>query len=173
MHKIERKIIMNSIVLTLILSLFVGCSGGVSNMELKDNEQIKIAIYPSSGGLSETYYFVLNADGELTVEEGTRVGDDMTQSPFIIKDRFYAYKSEKKQLSSSEIGVIADLANKVYECGFGISDELIHDSWDVQILYKGKVIKQNYWHEISPQVKELVDEFIKISPIKVDLREFS
>ena len=139
-------------------------------MDLKIDEQIKIAIYPT-GMRSETYYFVLNVDGELSVEEGTRVGDDITQNPFIIKDS--GYKSEKKQLTTSENDVIIDLVSKVYEGGFGISDIEIEDSWDIQILYKGKVVKQNYWHNVSPEVKEVVDKFINISPIKVELRGFA
>ena len=163
---------MKNIILALILSLFTGCSGGTSSMESLINEQIKVAIYPT-GGLSETYYFVLNAGGELTVEEGTRVGDDMTQGPFIIKDGIYDYRSEKKQLLPSEISEIIDLASRAYESDSGVSDVVVDDSWDVQILYEGKIIKQNYWHDISPQVKELVDEFIKISPIEVDLRGFA
>lgn len=158
---------MNSIILALMLGLFTSCSGGISNV---DNEQIRLALYPSSGGLSETYYFVLNTDGKLTAEEGTRVGDDMTQSPFIIKDGIYDYKSAEKQLSSSEINVIIDLVNKAYESDFDESDVIVMDSWDVQILYKGKIIKQNYYLGNSPQVKELVDEFIKMSPIEVELR---
>lgn len=158
---------MNSIILALMLGLFTSCSGGISNV---DNEQIRLALYPSSGGLSETYYFVLNTDGKLTAEEGTRVGDDMTQSPFIIKDGIYDYKSAEKQLSSSEINVIIDLVNKTYESDFDESDVIVMDSWDVQILYKGKIIKQNYYLGNSPQVKELVDEFIKMSPIEVELR---
>ena len=157
---------MNSIILALMLGLFTSCSGGISNV---DNEQIRLALYPSSGGLSETYYFVLNTDGKLTAEEGTRVGDDMTQSPFIIKDGIYDYKSAEKQLSSSEINVIIDLVNKTYESDFDESDVIVMDSWDVQILYKGKIIKQNYYLGNSPQVKELVDEFIKMSPIELSL----
>ena len=160
---------MNGIILAIMLGLFTSCSGGISNV---DNEQIRIAIYPS-GGLSETYYFVLNTDGELIVEEGTRVGDDLTKNPFIIKDGIYDYKSTEKQLSSSEINAIIDLANKAYESDFDESDVIVMDSWDVQILYKGKVIKQNYYYGISPQIKALVDEFIKISPIEVELRGFA
>ncbi len=160
---------MNSIIIAIMLGLFTSCSGGISNV---DNEQIRIAIYPS-GGLSETYYFVLNTDGELIVEEGTRVGDDLTQNPFITKDGIYDYKSAEKQLSSSEINAIIDLANKAYESDFDESDVIVMDSWDVQILYKGKVIKQNYYYGISPQIKALVDEFIKISPIEVELRGFA
>ena len=133
---------MNSIILALMLGLFTSCSGGISNV---DNEQSRLALYPSSGGLSETYYFVLNTDGKLTAEEGTRVGDDMTQSPFIIKDGIYDYKSAEKQLSSSEINVIIDLVNKTYESDFEESDVIVMDSWDVQILYKGKIIQQNYY----------------------------
>ena len=167
MNKNKRRTFMNSIILALMLGLFTSCSGGISNV---DNEQIRLALYPSSGGLSETYYFVLNTDGKLTAEEGTRVGDDMTQSPFIIKDGIYDYKSAEKQLSSSEINVIIDLVNKTYESDFDESDVIVMDSWDVQILYKGKIIKQNYYLGNSPQVKELVDEFIKMSPIEVELR---
>ena len=141
-------------------------------MELNANEQIKIAIYPT-GMRSETYYFVLNADGGLIVEKGTRVADDITQSPFIIKDSVYDYGTEQKQLSFSEISVIIDLASKVYEGDFNTEDRIIRDSWEVQILYKNKVIKQNYWVDIAPEVKELVDEFINVSPIEVNLREFA
>ena len=89
-------------------------------MNSKAHEQIQVAIY-QTGMFSETYYFVLDADGGLTIEKGTRVGDDITQNPFIIKDSSYDYKTERKQLSGLEISTMIDLANKVYDGGFEIS----------------------------------------------------
>jgi|GEM_PF-3214564 len=202
-----------SIVLTLIICLLAGCSGGL-HMDSKANEQneivkfetdiidyskeniyenessnneaelelspaqtfeqndileIEVALYPTSA-FSGTCYFVLNADGELTVEKGTRVGNDITQSPFIIKDDVFAYRNGKKQLSSSEISTIIDLANKVYDNEFGISDMSIRDGWEAQILYKDKVVKQDY--QDYTQIKELVDEFINASPIEINFREW-
>jgi len=154
---------MKNIVLIIILGLIAGCSGG-SYIESKDNKEIIIAIYPT-GTTSETYYFSLNANSEFIAEKGTRVENDITHIPFFK----YIDKSEKIFLSSSEFSNIIDLVNKAYECDLGINESIVDDSWDVQILYKNKIIKQNYWFDIPPQIKDLVDTFINVSPIEVDL----
>lgn len=160
---------MNKIIWALILSILVGYSGGVSNnMSTSTDEQIKVAIYPT-GTLSESYCFVLNTDGELIAEKGTRKGDDIIQDSFIKDVR----ETKKKKLLSFEVKKIIDVADEVFKNDCKTDDKMIKDSWEVQIFYNGKVIKQNYWHDISPQVKELVDEFINISPIDVDLHGWS
>ena len=160
---------MNKIILLFILCILTGCSGGGSNnISMSSNEQIKVAIYPT-GTLSESYCFVLNTDGELIVEKGTRQGDDITQNPFI-KD---SKETKKKKLSSSEISEIVDIANEIYKTNYRGINEMIDDSWEIQILYQKKVVRQDYWHNISPEVKEFIDEFIKISPIVVDLHGWS
>ena len=166
-------IIMNSVLLTLLVSILMGCSLGGMDVKTNNIEQIRIAIYPSSGGLSDTYYFVINSQNELLVEAGTRTGDDLSKTPFINNNGTYGFKSDSKQLTSAEVNNIFDLANKIFECDFTTDNEMVEDSWYIQILYKGNVVKQNYWGEISSETKELIDEFIKLSPIEVDLHGWS
>ncbi len=161
------------VLIIVILAILIGYSVSISNKKATPDEQIKIAIYPSSGGLSETYYFALTTDGQMLVKKGTRAGDDITKTSFIIENGVYDYKYEKKQIASSKVSKIMGLINKVYEGSYDTSAEEILDSWCVQILYKEKIIKQDYWQNISPQVKTLIDEFIKMSPIEVDLHGWS
>lgn len=157
------------IILVLMLFILTGCSeGNYNNMLSNNSEQIKVAIYPT-GTLSESYYFVMNIDGELIVEKGTRTGNDIIQNSFI-KNR---EELEKKNLSSSEVSKILNLANGISETDFNVANEIVYDCWEIQIVYQEKVIKQNYWSDTSPEVKNLVDEFIKISPIEVILHEWS
>ena len=145
----------------------------ITTEDRQGSARIKVAIFPSSGGRSETYLFELNTNGELVAEYGTRNEDDITQKTYIVKDSVYAYKTEQKLLSSSNISKITDLANKVYEGKYSTNDVMVEDSWEVQMFYNGRVIKQDYWSNISPQLKELVDEVINVSPIDVDLHEWS
>jgi len=159
--------------LVLILSALAGCVGTSQappelEEEPKTEELIRASLCPTSAW-SGTCYFVLSDDGMLTVEIGTRVGDDMTQSPFIMADNVYSYEAETKQLSSSEVDAIFALANKVYEGDFGTSAYygVVDDGWDVQMLYKDQVIQQDSWYGFPPEVQALVDELMRISPMEI------
>lgn len=152
-------------------------------VELKNNELIKIAVYPSSGGLSETYYFEIKSNGELLVEKGDRTGDDLTQNPFMErknpykdKNTIYDFQSKKIRLTEPELKKIyiltSDIVNTFY--AENIPDVgVIFDSWSIQILYQGKTIVQDCFNEDVSQIQELVNELISVSPIEVDLHNFS
>ena len=155
---------MKIIIPAIILTLLGGCS-----MTSQNYNQIKAAIYPSSGGLSKTYYFVFNKSGELLVEYGTRTGDDLNKNPFIIKNGNYEYASEKVKLKNSDTIKIIELANKIYQSDIKATNDIIFDGWNIQIIYGDKTIEQNYWDDSYPEFRELIDTFIKLSPIELDL----
>jgi len=129
---------------------------------------------------------VLKNDGELLVKLETRIGDDISKNDFINKNGKYDYISETVSLSSEEIDEIFKLANKAFENYIdenAIIEGILNDSWDVQILYDGKIIKQHYKQfefpgmlikdDYIPLAKDLVDQFIFLSPIEVNLHGWS
>lgn len=165
-------IIINSVLLTILISMLVGCSGEGVNVKTNNTERIRIAIYPSSGGLSDTYYFVINSQNELLTETGTRICDDLSSNPFINKDGIYSFQSESKQLTTEEANYIIDLAARVFEDdedNVDKKDDVVLDGWNVSVLYCGKSIVHDYDDIDCPHIMDLVDECIELSPIEVDL----
>jgi len=167
-NSIARKTLVITTIVIAFFGMQTGCSKEGFNVDSKDTSQVIFAIFPT-GTLSESYCFTVNADGELTIEKGTRNGRDIAESSFIEK----CEASKHIQLAQSDINIIFDLVGKIYASDFDTGDAVLKDSWEVQILYKDKIIKQNYWGDSSPEMKELVDAFIIISPIEVDLHGWS
>ena len=76
------------ICLIIILAILIGCIVGFFNWNrnrMKGN--IEFLFYPTN--YEETYKFVLNPYGELSVEKGIRDSDDVTKSPFLAKIEQY------------------------------------------------------------------------------------
>lgn len=175
MKKLILKVILISvIILMLIIVVF-------SFIKLKNNDTIKIAIYPSGGGLSETYYFEIKSNGKILVEKGDRTSNDLSKSNFMQRENpykdeknvIYDFESEKKRLSETEIDKIYDLVNKIYETNIPNFEGLIYDSWNIQILYQGETLIQNCYDQDYPQIHELIDELMLMSPITINLRDFA
>jgi len=157
---------MKNIILIFALSILTSCTSENLYVKSSNNEQIiKFTIYPT-GTFRESYYFTLNSNGELVTEKGTRVTDDVTEYPFLET----CDESSTKELTVAETNTVFQLANEIYDGNCISADSVAKDSWDVQIFYKGKVVRQN-WHEVSLEVKKLMDIFIELSPIEVDFHD--
>lgn len=128
-------------------------------------QEIELAIYPTAIA-EESYYFKLTDNGELLVKKGERISDNLTNNPFIgVIDI-----SDKKNISTNEVASIffdvKNICDKRYS-----QDSLMTDTWYIQILYNKKMVGQNY-PELSSDVKMLVDKFIEISPIHVNIHSW-
>lgn len=155
------------------------CSSIFAFMKFEDNERIKIAIYPS-GVYNESYCFELTPTGKLLVEKGIRTGDELTQSHFIQSESpnkmniIFEYQKESTRLNSGVTDRIYALLNEINEEPNLTFSNSIMDNWDIQVLYKGKLIKQNLEMEYTlPQINDLVNELISVSPIEIDLHGFA
>lgn len=119
---------------------------------------IKMAIYPSSGGPSHTYYFVLDADtGKMFVTEGTRSREviDLRNRHFMMGGRRFETEKETVYLSlneSDEIVSLLDLILSDETCG---NSAEITDTWGIAIYYNNRTV-QNSSYQDSEKLKELV-----------------
>lgn len=161
--------------------IFILCFSIFSFVNYEYNETIKIAIYPE-GMYSESYYFELTPTGNILVEKGARTCDELTQSPFIQsenpykgkKNMMFEYEKEKTHIAADITKKIYALVNDIYKEENIITFKSLTDGWDIQILYKGNLIKQNLDTEYTlPQINELVNVLELISPVEVDLRGFA
>lgn len=148
-------------------------------MKFEYNEKIKIAIYPE-GMYNESYCFELTPTGKLLVEKGVRKGDELTQRSFIqsenpnIKNVIFEYQKEDIRISNDATNKIYSCINEIYEEENIVDLKQLMDIWNIQILYRGKLIKQNlHTEDTLPQINDLVYELIAISPIKIDLHDFA
>lgn len=173
-YDISKYLYMILIILIFIILVFV-------ILRINISKQIRIAIYPSSGGYAETYYFRLSSSRKLLTEKGERKGNDLTEKQFIQNKNPYKnnesivfdFQSEYKYLSNEMVEKIYSIVDEIYKKECVDDVEKRYDSWTVQILYKGRTIKQDYFDNDIPQIGELIDELISLSPIYVDLRGFS
>ncbi len=160
---------MRKVIITAIIALLVVCGvGAVINSYKTDlsNSDIlmRATIYPVGTG-DETYCFTLNQSNELTVEKGTRRHiDEFIKYNSYIKE---IVASENITLSDSEASELINIADKTTDMTSG--NKVSVDTWEVQLMYKGKVIKHDYDIDIPPELRELIDKFIEISPIEVDI----
>lgn len=153
-----------------ILSAIVGCVivltaiyFAVMQFTQEENITMKLAIFPT-GTAEETYYFVLT-DKVLTCSVGTRRNDNIKTNRFL---RGVSNTCEM-ELSAQELQSLIDIAEELQLSGYDTPKKIFLDSWDVSLLYNGKVYDVNYWNNESEAFRILVDEIIRLSPIPVDL----
>lgn len=137
--------------------------------------RIQIAIYPSRGGLSDTYYFVIDPDtGKMMVEYGTmsREEFDFERNHFMINGRRFLTYRVKQYLSSEEIEQLIDLLNKIYDDYNLYSYSDVADSWGIALYYNKMFMKNNSYGS-SVNLDKLVNYLCDKSSMKVDLNGFS
>ena len=105
----------------------------------------------------------------MIVEKGERSGDDIFKKPFIQNPTVV----EKKLLSEQDLNKIFGLTKRLCLSSNSSEYEIVKDSWDIQVFYKGKTIKQNCSSNISISMNELLNLMINVSPIEVDLHGWS
>ena len=65
------------------------------------------------------------------------------------------------------------LADKVIENDFNDSDYMIKDDWIIQIYYRDETIEETYKSQVSKDIRILVNNFMEISPIDINLHGWS
>jgi hypothetical protein len=138
------------------------------NNKQDDNQQdddiiIKIAILPP-GIAYESYYFILNETGTLKCFVGRRMNDNIKNCNFLES----VTNADKTKISDIELQSLMNMANELEEKGCG-EKPLVFDSWDVALLYNGKVYEMVYCNEEnSEEFMNLTNKIIELSPIHVD-----
>lgn len=169
--KVNIWIVCIAIIILLFTTLIVYTISVVNS----DDNQIKIAIYPSSGGLSHTYYFVIDLDtGKMMVEYGTRCREeiDFTQNQFLVSGRRFEIKKEKIQLSSNEIYKIINLLDLIFADEKSDYRSMVTDGWGIAIYYNKSII-QNNAYVLSDRLKELIDFLRDKTSIEMKLQGFA
>ena len=59
------------------------------------------------------------------------------------------------------------------ENDFNDSDYMIKDDWIIQIYYRDETIEETYKSQVSKDIRILVNNFMEISPIDINLHGWS
>ena len=146
-----------------------GCMENPKTTTLNDDAITRIAIFPSSGGRTETYFFEFDSSGKLLIEKGMRHSDDITQIPYMKK----VDEHTVTELSTTELNEIISLIKEICDKSNANDYRKVYDCWDIQILYKGKVVQQNRSFSELSEISDLINKLSEISPIEIDLRGFA
>ena len=144
----------------------------INQYSVNNDMAVRIVVYPSSGSLSDNYSFEIDNEGVLTVKKGTRYNDDIAKNKYITGDSDFVYEEEKVKLLDEECKKTTDLVEEVFDkCS--ICDDVVYDTWGIEILYKGQIFKHNNYHNAGNEVEELINYVSELSPIKIDLHSFA
>jgi len=133
--------------------------------KIETDDIMRLAIFPT-GTSEETYYFVLRQDGVLFCAIGSREGDEIVQPNFLRR----MDSSIEMLLVASDFQCLIDLSDELEASCYNSLKHEWEDSWDVALLYNGKIYEMNYWHnDNSEAFTNLVNKIIELSPIPVDL----
>ena len=133
--------------------------------EAKMDDVLRLAIFPT-GTYEESYYFILRQDGTLFCAIGSRKSDEIAQPNFLKS----IYSSAELVLAASDFQCLVDLSDELEASYYHFPKQAWTDSWDVALLYNGKVYEMNYWYnDNSETFIDLVDKVMELSPMPVDL----
>ncbi|MBE7020748.1 MAG: hypothetical protein E7411_04865 [Ruminococcaceae bacterium] len=156
----------------LILIFFLLCYYVIFNAR---KDIIQFAIVPPRE-YSECYYYRVNDKGVLFCEVGTHVtGAIITDKNFIVKKYDFPYSKyqyKEKKLTKMEFDTLKEYLSQLRMNDYVSDYSTIDDSWELQILYDDKFIKQWYTEPIYSELGVLRDFFIKISPFHVNIKKF-
>lgn len=171
----DEKLLIITLTISIILSIFSFVFATICFKNVNYDNKIQIAIYPSSGGLSHTYYFVINTDtGKMLVQNGTRSrGEiDFTKSHFMMGGRRFETKKEKVYLSSDEVDEIVNLLDLIYADETSNYRSLVADSWGIAIYYNNAIVQNNSYYD-SDKLQELIDILRDKTSIEMKLQGFA
>ncbi|MCI5892463.1 MAG: hypothetical protein MRZ66_03560 [Clostridiales bacterium] len=174
MFKKVKILIIGIIVIIVLCTLLIVCAE-ISFLNPNDDNQIKIAIYPSSGGPSHTYYFVINPDtGKMLVKLGVRSREeiDFTKNHFMMGGRRFETEKEKVYLSSDEVDEIINLLDLIYADENLNYRSLVADSWGIAIYYNNSVVQNNSYYD-SDKLQELIDILRDKTSIEMKFQGFA
>ena len=138
-----------------------------SDLQNGRGEIMKLAIFPE-GTTRESYLFEIEEGGVLQSYMGTRKNDD------IIRKKFYSKieENQEKILEHDELEKLIMMAEKIKTNNDLLEKPIVFDAWNIILLYDGQIYKAIY-DSSTGDLREIVDEFIRISPLQVDLHGWS
>ena len=164
-----KKWIVISCGLMLGIGVIVACLFCIKNDESNNGDVImKLSIYPSSGGFSNTYYFEITNDKMLKCYFGDRRNNNI-KSPKYIKN---IISTDEKRLTENEKLNIFNHIKKLQENDYKKSQYRVNDSWSAMLLYENEIYEMvDYWDDENEfeLLKNLIDAIVELSPIPVDL----
>lgn len=173
MFKIHLFVLIN-IVCIILCMLIIGYAVTCFINPNFDN-YIKIAIYPSSGGPSHTYYFIIDIDNEkIFITKGTRSSEkiDLKKRYFMMSGRRFETEKEKVSLTPIEINEIVNLLDLIYDNGMSDNLASITDTWGIAIYYDNSVLHNNSYKDLE-ELKELVSLLRAKTGIEMNLQGFA
>lgn len=162
------------IICAALCALFIGYAA-IYFLNPNFDNYIKIAIYPSSGGPSRTYYFILDIDNEkMSITKGTRSSEeiDLTKRYFMMGGRRFETEKEKASLTSDEINEITSLLDSIYADEASDNLASVTDTWGVAIYYNNGVLQNNSYQD-SEELKELISLLCDKTSINMNLQGFA
>jgi hypothetical protein len=158
--KKNKKLLLTSIVVAIaLISVFLAIS-----FRLQANVLIKFSIHPTVHHSS--YYLVLYDDATLKCFYGERGTDDIQADKFMRKIRKYA----KTRLNEHEFTGLIALADELIASGFSSSDTFCDDWYYVALIYNGTAYREVYQHSQSEYINQLVEDFLRLAPMSIELR---
>ena len=157
--------IVKSFLLVLVLFTCLLPSGCVPDPERHEGDVImEVAIFPAGTG-EESYYFIVNQNGELNCFKGARQIDEMDIN------RFYRRidQQEEKQLSEAELQCLLDYAEILRASGYSYDRIGAEDSWHYTVLYNDTIYEMDRMDNEPELLRKVIEEIIRLSPIPVDL----
>ena len=163
------------VIIAIIMCCVVVCINlltSESDITVDSEEICRVSFYPSSGAGSETYLYTFYENGTFVQQFGTTRGNDITNYRFITNRKTYPYNEGKRVLTLDEIKEISNMVENIFKSGIFSQNELIADSWKIQIYYQGETLIREVF-DVPPEIQQLVDKLKSISPIDLDLRGFA
>ena len=115
-----------------------------------------------------TYYFVLDDRANLICTYGTRNHEDIRLNNFM--KRFQ--KNSRTKISEQEFENILLMLDNLDSTKDDYSQEQFFGGLWVGLIYNDYVYKAIYWQNDSELFKEIIDEFLRLTPIQVDFSLF-
>ena len=150
----------------IIVVLIVLCFA-ITHFTQKDNATMKMAIFPT-GTAHGSYYFELK-DKTLICSFGIRRNNNIKEKNFLQE----TLEVRETELTAQNLQNLLDMADELQASGYTTHSRDVWDSWDVLLLYNGKVYQTDCWDNESEIFGKIISEVRRLSPILVDLHGFS
>jgi len=151
----------------LIISM-IACSRRESNQTR--SWVIEMAIFPT-GSTGNSYFIQIDERGVIKISLGVRNELRIT----MLDEDFFSEVNEQKEgtLTENELQSLLALAQELEETGGILETDISLGSWELVLKYNGIIYTMDYWASDFEPLKRLVDEIIRLSPIQVELHEWS
>ena len=134
------------LVFVLIMCLIICCTI-IPYYLSKPNEEISVTLYPNETNTG-THHFKVKPDGNMIIEI----------------ENVQGISSNELLLSEEQLSVLYALADEI-QSHKQTSSPLADDAMHIKIEYNDLLLEQEF-SKMSPSVKRLVSELVKIYPVK-------